>query len=175
MNRIVVVGAAGAGKSTLAAQLAATLHCPFVEPDGLFWEANWTPAPPDVFRARVAAALSGERWTFGGNYGSARDIVWGRADTLIWLDYPLPVVLSRLLRRSLRRVVTRDELWNGNRETWRGQFWSRESLFWYVLRTHARHQREFTAAASMPAYQHLQVLRFRAPSEAARWYTQIHV
>ena len=169
MNRIVVVGAAGAGKSTLAERLACILNCPFVEPDALFWDANWTPAPPDVFHARVAAALHGDRWTFGGNYSAVRDIVWGRADTLIWLDYSLPIIFQRLLRRSLRHIILREELWNGNRETWRGQFLSRDSLFWYVLRTHARRRREIPLALRQPAYQHLQARRFRTPRETARW------
>ncbi len=169
MNRIVVIGAAGSGKSTLAERLARMPGCPFIEPDGLFWDANWTPAPPDVFRARVEAALRGDRWTFGGNYSAVRDIVWGRADTLIWLDYALSVIFRRLLRRSLRRVITHEELWNGNRETWRGQFWSRESLFWYVLQTHARRRREIPLALSQPASQHLQVLCFGSPRETDNW------
>ncbi|HEU5012692.1 MAG TPA: hypothetical protein VFT66_09125 [Roseiflexaceae bacterium] len=175
MNRIVVIGAAGSGKSTMAARLACMLGCPFVEPDGLFWDANWTPAPTDVFRARVAAALHGDRWTFGGNYSGVRDIVWGRADTLIWLDYALPVVFWRLLRRSLRRVITREALWNGNRETWRGQFWSRDSLFLFMLQTHARRRRELPIALSGPAYQHLHVLRFRAPRATERWVVNLQV
>lgn len=173
MNCIVVVGAAGSGKSTLAAHLARMLGCPFVEPDGLFWDANWTPAPPDVFRARVAATLHGNRWTFGGNYSKVRDIVWGRADTLIWLDYAIPVIFRRLLRRSVQRIITREELWNGNRETWRGQFWSRDSLFWYVLQSHARHRHEIQFALSQPAYQHLRVLHFCTPNEIEQWMADL--
>lgn len=169
MQRIAVVGTTGSGKTTLAERLARTLRCPFIELDALFWGPDWARAPTDIFRERVAAALAGERWTVGGNYGMARDLIWARADTLIWLDYPLPFVLWRLLRRTLRRIVTREELWAGNRETWRAQFFSRDSLFVWALQTHARYRREFLADLGRPAYAHLHWVRHRSARAAERW------
>ncbi len=84
MNRVIVVGTTGSGKTTLAGALARKMACPFIELDALFWNPGWVKTPPDEFRRRVAEAIAQERWAAGGNYGTARDLVWQRADTLVW-------------------------------------------------------------------------------------------
>jgi len=169
MKRVVVIGTTGSGKSTLAARLAGLLGCPFIEPDALFWGANWTPVPREEFRRQVADAVAGDVWTIGGNYGVARDLIWQRADTLIWLDYPLPLVLWRLSRRTLQRILTQETLWGGNVETWRGQFASRDSLYVWAFKTHYRRRREMPALLAQPEYTHLRSLHFRRPREAQQW------
>ena len=169
MQRIVVIGTTGAGKSTLAARLAGILGYPFIEPDALFWGANWTPVPREEFRRQVAGAIAGDAWTIGGNYSVARDLIWQRADTLIWLDYPLPLVLWRLSRRTLQRILTQETLWGGNVETWRGQFASRDSLYVWAFKTHYRRRREMPALLAQPEYAHLRSLHFRRPREAQQW------
>lgn len=116
LARVVVVGATRSGKSVLAERLAARLEAEYVELDALFWDAGWTPAVPDVFRTRVERATAGPRWVAAGNYGRVRDLLWPRADTLVWLDYAFPLVLRRLTARTVRRPVTGEVLWNGNRE-----------------------------------------------------------
>lgn len=169
MMRVVIVGTTGSGKSTLAERLAAQLGGAFIDLDALNWGPNWTPAPVPLFRERVSAALSGECWVAAGNYSALRDLVWGRADTLVWLDYPLPLVLWRLLRRTIRRVATQEELWGGNRERFWEQFGSKDSLFYYAITTHHRRPCQFSAALATAEYAHLRVLRFRRPREAERW------
>jgi adenylate kinase family enzyme len=169
MRRIVVIGTTGAGKSTLAASLAARLDLPQIELDALHWGPRWTPVGRDTFRARVAAATAAERWVAAGNYGTVRDLLWPRADTIVWLDYPLVLSFWRLTRRSLRRILTREELWAGNRETFRTQFLSRDSLYVWAARSHARHRREFAAHLADPAHTHLTTLRFASPRDTARW------
>lgn len=175
MQRVIVIGTTGSGKSTLAARLAEILRCPFVEPDALFWGPQWTPVPREEFRRRVAEAVAGDRWTIGGNYSAARDLIWRRADTLVWLDYPLPLVLWRLSRRTLRRILTREALWGGNVETWRGQFASRDSLYVWALKTHFRRRREMPTLLAQPEYAHLEVLHFRRPGAAERWVHSVAV
>src|SRR5438132_1981195 len=103
MRRVVVGGTSASGKTTLASRLAGRLGVPHVELDALHWEAGWIEAPNELFRARTQEALSGNCWVVDGNYSVVRDIVWGRADTVIFLDYPLIVILGRLLRRTLWR------------------------------------------------------------------------
>jgi adenylate kinase family enzyme len=68
-------------------------------------------------------------WVVDGNYGSFRDSVWGRADTVVWLNYPLPVVQLQLIKRTMTRLLRKKVLWNGNIEDWREYFLSRESIF----------------------------------------------
>ncbi len=169
MQRVVVIGTTGSGKSTLAVRLAALLRCPFIEPDALFWGPQWTPVPKEEFRRQVAEAVAGDAWTIGGNYSAARDLIWRRADTLVWLDYSLPLVLWRLSRRTLRRILTRETLWGGNVETWRGQFASRDSLYVWAFKTHFRRRREMPVLLAQPEYAHLRVLHFRCPGEAETW------
>ena len=113
--RVVVVGCTGSGKTSVARSLARLLDAPRVELDALNWEPDWTAAETDVFRQRVRDALTGEAWVVDGNYSAVRDLVWPRAAMLVWLNLPYRVVSWRLLWRTLKRVFTREELWNGNR------------------------------------------------------------
>ncbi len=167
-NRVVVVGTTGSGKTTLARALATSWDRPHVELDALHWEPNWQAAPADVFRKRVAEALNGSHWVVDGNYTQVRDIVWARADTLIWLDYPLRVILTRLIRRTIRRVVTREELWNGNRERWRDQL-SRDSIVLYALQTYRARRREYAQLIGHPEHAHLRTIRLRSPRLTEAW------
>lgn len=169
MKRVVVIGTTGSGKSTLAERLARRLGGDFIDLDALHWGPNWTAPLIPVFRQRVESALAGECWAVAGNYSVTRDIVWGRADTVIWLDYPLPLILWRILRRTIRRVATREELWNGNREHLRAQFASRDSLFYSAVTTHRARRRKFAAALAQPEYAHLVVWCFRRPEALGRW------
>lgn len=171
-QRILVVGVTGSGKTTCARRIARSRGIPHIELDALHWHANWTPAPVELFRQRVSAALQAPAWVVDGNYSKVRDLVWDRADTVIWLDYPLPLILWRLLRRSVCRIFSQEPLWNGNRESWRSQFFSRDSLFLWALKTHKRRRRDYTQILDDPAYAHLRAYRFRHPQETERWLQQ---
>ena len=129
--------------------------------------------PVEVFKERVARAVAGESWVVDGNYGGrgARDLVWPRADTVIWLDPPLGTIFTRLFRRAVRRSRSGEELWpgTGNRETFRNQFLSRDTLFWWALKTHRRRRREIPLVLARPEHAHLTLHRFRRPEEALAW------
>jgi len=168
-HRIVVVGTTGSGKTTLARQLAQRLGVPHVELDALHWEPGWTEAPTAVFRQRVAEALKSSSWAVDGNYHTVRDIVWSQANLVVWLDYRLPVLLWRLWQRTIVRQLTRKELWNGNRERFRANFLSRESILLWQLQTYWRRRREYPQMLALPEYSHLRVVRLRSPGETRRW------
>ena len=166
-----MVGSTGSGKTTFAGELARVLRVPHVELDALNWGPNWTMVDEGLFRQRVDAATSADGWVVDGNYGGrgAREIVWARADTVIWLDPPLPLILVRLWRRSVGRIRSGYVLWGGNRETFRNTFLSRESLFVWALKTHRSRRRNFQHQLASPAYAHVQVHRFTRPADAERW------
>ena len=171
-RRIVVVGTTGSGKTTLAGQIARRLRIPHVELDALHWDPGWTAAPTDVFRERVARALAGDVWVVDGNYGKVREVIWDRAEQVIWLDYSLPRILLRLVRRTVARVARRTELWNGNRERLLDQL-GRDSIILWALQTHGRRRRDYEALSANPEYAHLRIVRLRSPRETRRWLSGV--
>src|SRR5436190_12173964 len=118
MQRVVVFGPAGSGESWLAERLARRHGQRVIELDGLFWGPDWQPAPLELFRHRVERETRDGDWIVVGIYGQVRDLTWRAADTLIWLDLPFPLVMWRLLWRTLRRSITQENLWGtGNTES----------------------------------------------------------
>jgi len=174
-KHITIIGVTGSGKSTLAETLANKFNFDFIELDALHWEPNWISAPPDIFRERVDKATSSQGWVVAGNYRIVRDIVWGKADTVIWLDYSFPLIFSRLWKRTWRRWWYQEELWNGNRESiWTHlKLWSKESLFHWIVRTYWRRRHEYPALFSLPEHQHLNVIRFETPEETDKWLSNL--
>lgn len=168
-RRIAIVGSSGAGKTTLAQAVALRLKVPHVEIDALNWEANWTMVPQEVLRSRLAAALAGPAWVVDGNYGQMRDLTWGQADTLIWLELPLAVVFWRLLKRTSRRILAQEELWNGNRESLTTAFFEKNSLFVHMLRTRRVHHDRYPLLLQQPEYCHLNVIHFHHPNQVNAW------
>lgn len=170
-KRLVVVGTTSSGKSTLAKRLADKLGGNFIELDALHWEPSWTEAPLEVFRGRVETATQAPAWVVAGNYRIVRDIVWSRAEAVIWLDYPFLRVFWQLTRRTFSRWWTQELLWGTNRENLWTHFklWSEESLFHWLFKTYWRRKREIPALLSQPEHGHLQLIRFKSPRETEAW------
>lgn len=169
MRRVAVIGASGSGKTTLARALAERLAVPHVELDALHHGPNWTEASSEELRAAVLEALEEGHagWVVDGNYQSKiGDLVVERADTIVWLDLPLALILGRLARRTAGRIIRGTELWNGNRETIRNAVFRRDSLFVWAIRSHGRHRRE---QPERLARLDADVVHLRGPREIARW------
>jgi adenylate kinase family enzyme len=171
--RIAVVGTTGSGKTTVASWLAHLIQAEHIELDALHWGPGWTKPKRDVFRQRVEQALNAPCWVVDGNYREVRDLTWGLADTLVWLDYPLHVVLWQLTWRTLRRIISREVLWNNNRETLRDAFFSKDSLFLYALSSQKRQRSAYPQVLSSSDYTHLQIIHLRSPKEAQEWLERL--
>lgn len=174
-HRIVVVGTTSSGKSTLAKRLAERIGGDFIELDALHWEPNWVEAKHEVFRKRVETATNSRAWVVAGNYHVVRDLIWPKAEAVIWLDYSLPLVFWRLLTRTIRRWVTQEELWNGNREKlwWHFKIWSGESLFHWLFKTYWRRKREYPILFAQLEHSHLKIYHFTKPAETENWFSKV--
>lgn len=165
VRRVSVAGTSGSGKSTLARELAYVLGVPCLELDSVFHQPGWAPLPRQEFRERVASFVAGDGWVVDGNYSKVRDLVWAKADTVVWLDLPRCLVMRRLIARTVRRVVTRRVLWNGNRESWRAFFSldPERSIIVWGWTTHAANRKLYLTASTDPANAHLTFIRLRSP------------
>jgi adenylate kinase family enzyme len=173
VRRVAVIGGSCTGKTTVSHDLARRLGVPHIELDALHHDPGWQEAPADVLRARVDEALAAapDGWVVDGNYhGKLGLSVLERADTVVFLDMPFLLTLWRVLLRTLRRSITREELWNGNRESFRIAF-SRDSIVWWVVRHHGTYRQKWPERyATLP---HLQVVRLYTPREVRRFLQSI--
>ena len=117
MRRVLVIGPCGSGKSTLAAQLGQTLDLPVFHMDQLNWRPGWVESSKDELRAKLASITAAERWLIDGNSGATLDARLARADTVVYLDFPIVLCVWRLLRRiATYRGRTRPDMTEGCEE-----------------------------------------------------------
>jgi hypothetical protein len=117
MNKLLVIGVSGAGKSTLAKRLSDILNLPFFPSDGFYWEDEWRTTPPEKVRQQISDVLSRSAWILDGNFDNEHEFVWKQADCIVWLDYPLAVILKQVITRNVRWTLTRQTVWSGNQMT----------------------------------------------------------
>jgi adenylate kinase family enzyme len=169
LARVSVIGVSGNGKTTFSKRLARKLGVPHVELDAIAHQAGWRQVSADEMRTAVAQILaSHDGWVIDGSYvRKLGELVFERADIIVWLDQSLPLVMKRLVTRALCDIVTGRELFNGNRQTWRSAFFMKDSLVRYALAEHGRRRRE--TPAYFAARPHLSFVRLRTPREVERF------
>ena len=170
-QRILILGRTGSGKTTLARELAAAIDVPHVELDALYFGPDLSTVPLSVLRERTSAAIAGDRWVTDGNKSAVRDLVWPRADTVIWLDYPLVVCLWRLARRAVWRtsVLTAQAAETDGKAGLPRQFLSAAKGVLTALRSHRGQRREYPRMFARQENQHLAVVRLRSPRATREW------
>ncbi|CAO5238095.1 putative adenylate kinase [Frankia sp. AgKG'84/4] len=169
VRRVLVVGVSGSGKSTLARRLAAALAVPHVELDALHHGPGWVPRP--AFAADVDAATSAPAWVVDGNYSAVQDLVWSRADAVVWLDPPRWLAEWRLIRRTAARLLLRRDLWNGNRERWRDVPRADHPIRW-SWRKHAVYRARYAERFATETRERVRV-RLRSRSEVEAWFASV--
>lgn len=166
-KRVLVAGVSGVGKTTLACRIAAITGGPHTEIDALFHGPEWRPRPE--FLADVRSLVLADSWTTEWQYDAARPLLAETADTLVWLDLPfVSVTLPRLLRRTIGRRQSREELWNGNIEA---PLWTFLTDREHIVRWAIRSRKNYKAAVPrlIHEYPHLIVVRLRSQQEAEEW------
>lgn len=177
VRRISVIGVSGSGKTTLARAVARALTVPHLELDAVHHLPDWQERPLEEFRAEVADFAAGSAWVIDGNYTSkVRDIVWDRADTVVFLDLPRRRVMAQLVPRTIRRAATRQELWNGNRERWSNLVATEptKNILLWAWTNHQKNRDRYEAAVLDPRWQHVQFVRLTGRREIAGWLAGLH-
>ncbi|HSP05201.1 MAG TPA: hypothetical protein VLR27_16975 [Acidimicrobiales bacterium] len=166
-RRILLFGVTGSGKTTLARSVGARTGIPWHSADDeLGWLPGWVERPTDEQRKIAERITSGDAWILDTAYSRWRDLVMARVELVVALDYPRWRSLSRLLRRTARRVVRRELVCNGNRETLRRAL-SRDSIIAWHFRTFREKRAHIDRWMADPAGP--RIVRLRSPAETDRW------
>lgn len=170
VRKVLVLGASGSGKSTVSRTAADRLGAPHVELDALHHGPGWVPRP--TFAADVDAATAGHTWVIDGNYSAVRDLVWARADTVVWLDLPRWLVEWQVTTRTARRLLLRTPLWHGNRERWRDIPHASHPIRW-AWRKHGEYRRNYGARFASASDGEKTLVRLRSRREIRGWLSAL--
>jgi adenylate kinase family enzyme len=169
-RKYVVVGASGNGKTTFSRRLAAKLGLPYIQLDELMHLPGWQEESVTNFRRKVDEASSGDAWVVDGSYiNILGPSLLRRADVVVWLDQPVPLVMTRLIRRAFRDIRTERDLFNGNVQTWRYAFWGWNSLVFFALRMAISRRRQWPKRF---AEMGVNVARLRSPREVEEFFSR---
>ncbi len=166
-RRVVVYGPSGSGKTTLSRRLGERLALPVLELDAVFHaHPNWVDLSREEFREEVTAYLDSQPdgWVIDGNYSYVRDLILPLADTAIWLKLPFRTVYRRLAWRTVSRAVLHKHLWNGNRESLKQTFLTKDSMLWWGIHAWNAHHKKMHQTLSAGGF-NAGVYRLRTPRQ----------
>lgn len=173
LKKIVVIGDSCSGKTTLARDLSKKLGIKHIELDSLFWEGNWKNVDTIEFKKRITSALQDTNFITDGNFSMARDVIWDKTDTIIWIDLPIWIILTRFFSRSISRSLKKELLWGKCQETLRKSIFSKDSLFMWIISTHYKRKRTYSKIMKDDAYSHINFIRLNSAKEVNKFIKQI--
>lgn len=174
MQKIIIVGAAGSGKSTLAKRIAKKIGANHTELDSIYHQPGWKPIETDAFIQTVASYTQAESWVIDGNYISRLGLdFWKKADVVIWLDFPFHLVFCRVVSRTLRRGLTRQTLWNGNRESLHKNLFTNDSVIRHMLKTWKKQKERYQPIFAENKIGNTTLIRFTNDYEASRFLDEL--
>jgi adenylate kinase family enzyme len=166
-RRIIIIGTSCSGKSTLAKTLSNKLGIVHYELDHYFWKEHWTESTKEEFTKKVKDIIEEKNWVICGNYSKVREIIWSKATDIIWLDYPFQLVLFRSIKRSFIRSLKKEKVCNGNIETFKQSFFSKESIILWVIKTYKRRKNEYPIL--LKEFDNKRIFRLRNKSETNKY------
>jgi adenylate kinase family enzyme len=172
-KRIIVVGTSGSGKTHVAKAIAAKLGIKYICNDSLIWRANWELVLKSERRPAFAEATDCDAWVIDGNVTTTTSpenaLLLERADTILWLDLPRRTVFKQVILRTIKRVLTREELWHGNRETLRTSFLSKESIIVWSIQTYPKYKAKYAEIFADEQWAHLKRIRLTRKRQVQNW------
>ena len=117
MQRILVIGSPGSGKSRLSKIMAQKLNLPLIHLDQIFWLPNWTPLEKPVFKEKLIEELKKDRWILDGNFASTLKLRLEYCDHVVFMNYPAWLCILRVLKRVItNHGKTRPDMTEGCNE-----------------------------------------------------------
>ena len=174
-RRINVVGTSASGKSTFARALATKLGLSYIELDNLFWLDNWQETADQEFFDKIQAAIDQAKdgYVIDGNYTRSIPVKWAEIDSVIWIDLPFHLNLYRSIKRAIQRAISKQPLWpNSNNTESFSQMLSRDSIIWWMIKTHQKNRQHYLKLMHAPEYQHIHWIRLRSPREIDAFLAQ---
>ncbi len=172
-TRFNVVGCSGSGKSSLGRQISAALGLPYIEMDAVFWLPDWTEPHDDDFLPALTESLAGNAWVLDGNYHRTVPIKWQKVEVVVWLDLPYWQIFWQVLSRTLRRSITREELWAGNRESLAKAFFSRDSILVWSLTNMKKIRVRYSEVMQDESYSGIRFVRLRSRREVSEFVASL--
>jgi adenylate kinase family enzyme len=175
IKRINVIGTSGSGKSHFSRRLADELGYPYIEMDAVFWQPNWEHLTTEDFLLKLQGLMEQDTWVLDGNQSKTHSLKLQYVDTIVWLDFSFWRTFSRILARSINRATSKEEIWvgTGNRESFRRNFFSKESVVLWMLQSFWRNKQNYTTLFASELTEKINLVRLKSPKQAEMFLTEI--
>ncbi len=171
--KFAVVGSSCAGKTTFSKEIAQKSGLIHIELDTIHWLPNWGERPEDDFRRIVDELTSKDAWVVDGGYTRLHDLTLGRANVIVWLNYSFIRVFYRAFIRTVKRAVTKEEIFSGCRGSFYVSFLTKDSILWWVMTTWKRKRIKYRKIFDAKTVGDIEYVELRTQKEANRYLCEL--